>query len=176
MDSLVSWDSARGHLLRCGIWKFTWTLDWSICRRLVIVGVLVHASTPKSASLYGCSKVDSRSNLMHQNAGDFWVFKRKYPKLKIGGKTGPKAKTGVWTEGRTRRINQFDSGRKGLGRLESPKSWMQARPSYCLVWWSLVNSWSCATGSQGSIALQDWREQQVELKLYRVLPNWESSS
>ena len=115
-------------------------------------GVLVHASTPRA--LYKMFPKSIEAQMMHQNAGDFWVIREDIVVPNMEERRGPKEKWGT-TEGALRRIpNLTDGSEKPLGEWNTMVVECYERSIKVWVNGDLVNYGYDCTTDQGQVALQ----------------------
>lgn len=115
-------------------------------------GVLVHASSHRF--LYDMFPKSIEIQMMHENAGDFWVIGEDIQVPDMEARRGPKENWGV-TEGKGRRIlNLTDGSEKPLG--EWNHMLIECRGDEVKVWVNgdLVNHGFSATATKGKIAIQ----------------------
>lgn len=115
-------------------------------------GVLVHASSPRV--LYNMFPKSIEVQMMHENAGDFWVISEDIQVPDMEARRGPRETWGV-TEGKGRRIlNLTDGSEKPLG--EWNHMLIECKGDEVKVWVNgdLVNHGFGATASKGKIAIQ----------------------
>jgi len=115
-------------------------------------GVLVFASTPRA--LYKMFPKSIEVQMMHENAGDFWVIVEDITVDSMIERRGPKSEWGI-TEGKKRRIvNLTDDSENPLGQWNSMS--IECLDNTIKVWVNgdLVNYGYDATVSEGQIALQ----------------------
>lgn len=115
-------------------------------------GVLVHASSPRV--LYNMFPKSIEVQMMHENAGDFWVIGEDIQVPDMEARRGPRETWGV-TEGKGRRIlNLTDGSEKPLG--EWNHMLIECKGDEVKVWVNgdLVNHGFGATASKGKIAIQ----------------------
>ncbi|RPD46060.1 3-keto-disaccharide hydrolase [Paracnuella aquatica] len=127
-------------------------------------GVLVHASTPRN--LYGMFPKSIEVQMMHQNAGDFWVIGEDIVVPDMEKRRGPKEKWGS-VDGKLRRIpNLTDDSEKPLGQWNSMT--IEAVGDKIVVWvnGTMVNYGYEATAKKGQIALQ---AEGAEVEFRKVL-------
>lgn len=127
-------------------------------------GVLVHASTPRN--LYGMFPKSIEVQMMHQNAGDFWVIGEDIVVPDMEKRRGPKEKWGS-VDGKLRRIpNLTDDSEKPLGQWNSMT--IEAVGDKIVVWVNstMVNYGYEATAKKGQIALQ---AEGAEVEFRKVL-------
>jgi hypothetical protein len=115
-------------------------------------GVLVHASSHRF--LYDMFPKSIEVQMMHENAGDFWVIGEDIQVPDMEARRGPRENWGV-TEGKGRRIlNLTDGSEKPLG--EWNRMLIECQVDEVKVWVNgdLVNHGFGATASKGKIAIQ----------------------
>ncbi|MCP4974838.1 MAG: DUF1080 domain-containing protein [Maribacter sp.] len=115
-------------------------------------GVLVFASTPRA--LYKMFPKSIEVQMMHENAGDFWVIVQDIEVDNMVERRGPKEEWGI-TEGKKRRIlNLTDDSEKPVGEWNHMK--IECLKNEVKVWVNgdLVNYGYNATADNGQIALQ----------------------
>ena len=115
-------------------------------------GVLIHASTPRA--LYNMFPQSIEVQMMHENAGDFWVIVEDIRVPDMTERRGPEENWGI-REGEARRILKLEDG------AESPVGeWnnmvVEVIENSIKVWVNgvFVNHGYDATASRGQIALQ----------------------
>jgi hypothetical protein len=115
-------------------------------------GVLVHASNPRR--LYKMFPQSIEVQMMHENAGDFWVIGEDIQVPDMEARRGPKENWGV-TEGKGRRIfNLTDGSEKPLGEWNHMLIECQGDEVKVWVNGDLVNHGFGATATKGKIAVQ----------------------
>lgn len=115
-------------------------------------GVLVHASTPRV--LYAMFPKSIETQMMHENAGDFWCIGEDITVPDMESRRGPKSNWGA-VDGKERRIkNLTDNSEKPLGEWNTMI--VECVGNAVKVWVNgdLVNYGYNCTASKGSIALQ----------------------
>jgi hypothetical protein len=115
-------------------------------------GVLVHASSPRF--LYDMFPKSIEVQMMHENAGDFWVIGEDIQVKDMETRRGPKENWGV-IEGKGRRIfNLTDGSEKTL--REWNHMLIECLGDELKVWVNgdLVNHGFGATATKGKIAIQ----------------------
>ena len=115
-------------------------------------GILVHASTPRS--LYNMFPKSIEAQMMHQNAGDFWVIQEDITSDDMVERRGAETEWGI-SEGKKRRIlNLTDDSENPLG--EWNQMTVECLKDKIKVWVNgdLVNYGYDCTASSGQIALQ----------------------
>jgi hypothetical protein len=130
-------------------------------------GVLVHASTPRI--LYKMFPKSIEVQMMHDNAGDFWVIGED---IKVPDMEKRRGKPENWgsTDGKLRRIvNLTDSSEKPVG--EWNKMTVECLADEVKVWVNgdLVNHGFGATVRSGQIALQA-EGSEVEFRKVALTP------
>lgn len=152
---LVSMGKPEGHLItRQAFRNYRLEVEYRFPGKGGNCGVLVHASTPRA--LYKMFPASIEVQMMHGNAGDFWVIKEDItvPDME---KRRPRAAGEKWggSEGDARRIlNLTDDSEKPLGEWNTMV--IEARDRAISVWvnGTLVNAGTNATKDSGRIALQ----------------------
>jgi len=150
---LVSLGTPAGHLITDATYKdYRLTIEYRFAGVPGNCGVLVHASTPRA--LYKMFPKSIEVQMMHENAGDFWVIVQDIVTDNMVERRGPKEEWGI-TEGKKRRIMNLTDG------SENPVGEWNTMIVECLkneikVWVNddLVNHGYDATVSSGQIALQ----------------------
>lgn len=150
---LVSMGNPQGHLITDAIYQdYILDIEYRFVNKPGNCGVLVHASTPRV--LYGMFPKSIESQMMHQNAGDFWCIGEDITVPDMEKRRGPKKDWGV-TEGKGRRvINLTDGSEKPLGEWNHMR--IECLGNSIRVWVNdtLVNAGTNCTASKGQIALQ----------------------
>lgn len=150
---LVSMGTPGGHLITDSVYS-NYRLDivYRFAGKPGNCGVLVHASTPRV--LYRMFPKSIEVQMMHENAGDFWVIGEDIEVPDMEKRRGPRANWGV-TEGKGRRIvNLTDGSEKPLGQWNQLHIECLGREVKVWVNGQLVNHGFNATASKGQIALQ----------------------
>ncbi|EKB50192.1 3-keto-disaccharide hydrolase [Cecembia lonarensis] len=115
-------------------------------------GVLVHASSHRF--LYDMFPKSIEVQMMHENAGDFWVIGEDIQVPDMEARRGPKENWGV-TEGKGRRIlNLTDGSEKPLGEWNHMLIECQGDEVKVWVNGDLINHGFGATATKGKIAIQ----------------------
>ena len=111
---LVSLGEPRGHLITDAIHEnYRLVVEYRFVGEPGNCGVLVHASTPRA--LYKMFPQSVEVQMMHEDAGDFWVIGEDIQAPNMLERRGPKEDWGI-TEGKGRRIiNLTDGSEKPLG-------------------------------------------------------------
>jgi hypothetical protein len=152
---LVSMGKPLGHLITTQAYRdYRLEVEYRFPGKGGNCGVLVHASRPRA--LYKMFPASIEVQMMHQNAGDFWVIQEdiEVPDMETRRPRGPGEKWGG-AEGDARRIlNLTDDSEKPLGEWNTMV--IEARDREIKVWVNgdLVNHGVNATVNQGKIALQ----------------------
>ncbi len=150
---LVSMGTPEGHLITDARFEnYRLEVEYRFPGTPGNCGVLVHASTPRA--LYKMFPKSIEVQMMHENAGDFWVIVEDITADDMEARRGPKENWGV-TEGKERRIiNLTDGSEKPLGQWN--RMAIECLGDQIKVWVNgdLVNYGYDATVSSGSIALQ----------------------
>ena len=151
--NLVSLGTPEGHLITDAIYEnYRLDVEYRFPGKPGNCGVLVHASTPRA--LYKMFPKSIEVQMMHENAGDFWVIVEDIKVDNMVERRGPKDKWGI-TEGKKRRIiNLTDGTEKPLG--EWNKMTIECLDREIKVWLNgvLVNHGYQATVGKGQIAVQ----------------------
>ncbi|GEM_PF-133574 len=163
--NLVSLGTPQGHLITDAEYEnYRLEVEYRFPGKPGNCGVLVHASTPRS--LYKMFPKSIEVQMMHKNAGDFWVIVEDIQVDNMVKRRGPKEKWGI-TEGKKRRIlNLTDGTEKRLG--EWNKMTIECLNKEIKVWLNgiLVNHGYQATVHQGQIAVQAEGSEVEFRKLY----------
>jgi hypothetical protein len=150
---LVSLGTPEGHLITDAVYSnYRLEVEYRFPGEPGNCGVLVHASTPRS--LYAMFPKSIEVQMMHQNAGDFWVIVEDIEVPDMVERRGPQEEWGI-TEGKRRRIvNLTDGSEKPLGEWNTMV--IEAVGAEIKVWLNgdLVNHGFNATAQEGQIALQ----------------------
>jgi hypothetical protein len=150
---LVSLASPQGHIITNKTYKnYELTVTYRFAAKPGNCGVLVHCSTPRV--LYSMFPKSIECQLMHTNAGDFWVIGEDIEVPDMEARRGPKANWGN-TEGKERHIlNLSDGAENTIGEWNTMK--VKCLNDKIWVWVNdkLMNYGFNATVSSGQIALQ----------------------
>lgn len=167
-NKLVSLGTPRGHLITDKVYKnYRLDVEYRFPDKPGNCGVLVHASTPRS--LYKMFPKSIEVQMMHENAGDFWVIVEDIEVDNMVERRGPKSEWGI-TEGKKRRIlNLTDGTEKPLGQWNAMK--IECMDNEIKVWLNgeFVNHGYNATVSSGQIALQA-EGAEVEFRKVDLIP------
>lgn len=150
---LVSLGTPGGHLISDKSYKnYRIQVEYRFAGEPGNCGVLVHASTPRA--LYKMFPKSIEAQMMHENAGDFWVIREDIVVPKMEERRGPREKWGT-TEGALRRIpNLTDGSEKPLGEWNTMVVECYERSIKVWVNGDLVNYGYDCTTDQGQVALQ----------------------
>jgi len=150
---LVSLGDPRGHLITDEEYSdYRMEVEYRFPGEPGNCGVLVHASTPRA--LYDMFPQSIEVQMMHENAGDFWVIVEDITVPDMIDRRGPEEDWGI-REGENRRILNLTDGSEN-----PPGEWNQMTietlGDSLKVWVNgdLVNSGYNATAQSGHIALQ----------------------
>lgn len=151
--NLVSLGTPNGHLITDAEYEnYQLDIEYRFPGEPGNCGILVHASTPRA--LYKMFPKSIEVQMMHENAGDFWVIVEDIKVDNMVARRGPKEKWGI-TEGKKRRIlNLTDGTEKPLG--EWNKMRIECVDREIKVWLNgvLVNHGYQSTAHKGQIAVQ----------------------
>jgi hypothetical protein len=167
---LVSLGKPEGHLLTRDAYRdYRLEVEYRFPGAPGNCGVLVHASRPRA--LYKMFPQSIEVQMMHANAGDFWVIQEdiKVPDME---KRRPRKEGERWggAEGDARRIlNLTDGSEKPLGEWNTMA--IEARGRTIKVWVNgdLVNDGFDASTDRGRIALQA-EGAEVEFRKVQIGP------
>lgn len=166
--NLVSLGTPQGHLITDATYEnYRLDVEYRFAGKPGNCGVLVHASTPRS--LYKMFPKSIEVQMMHKNAGDFWVIVEDIKVDNMVERRGPKEKWGI-TEGKKRRIlNLTDGTEKPLGQWN--KMTIECLNKEIKVWLNgvLVNYGYQATAHKGQIAVQA-EGSEVEFRKLHLTP------
>lgn len=150
---LVSLGEPQGHLITDKIYQnYRVEVQYRFAGAPGNCGLLLHASTPRS--LYGMFPKSIESQMMHQNAGDFWCIVENIEVPEMEKRRGPKENWGI-TEGKERRVrNLTDTSEKPLGEWNTMI--VECLNDQIKVWVNgdMVNHGFNCTAQKGQIALQ----------------------
>ncbi|CAN5908528.1 hypothetical protein BH24BAC1_BH24BAC1_34680 [soil metagenome] len=165
---LVSLGTPGGHLLTEGTYQdYRLEVQYRFAGTPGNCGVLVHASTPRA--LYRMFPKSIEVQMMHENAGDFWVIAEDITVPDMEKRRGPKEKWGS-TEDKLRRIpNLTDGSEKPVGEWNTMV--VECLQDSIKVWVNgdLVNLGYEATVQKGQIALQA-EGSEVEFRKVQLTP------
>jgi hypothetical protein len=167
-DLLVSLGTPGGHLITDDSYQdYRLEVEYRFAGEPGNCGVLVHASTPRA--LYSMFPKSIEVQMMHENAGDFWVIAEDIVVPDMEKRRGPKEEWGV-TEGKLRRIpNLTDSSEKPVGEWNTMV--IECLKDSVKVWVNgdFVNYGYEATTQEGRIALQA-EGSEVEFRKVMLTP------
>jgi hypothetical protein len=149
---LVSMGTPEGHLITDAIYQnYRLDIEYRFTAKPGNCGVLVHASTPRI--LYAMFPKSIEVQMMHNQAGDFWVIGEDIEVKEMEKYRGSKEKWGV-TEGLNRQIKATMLNEKPLGKWNKMR--VECFENQIKVWVNgkMVNLGYNCTVSQGQIALQ----------------------
>jgi len=151
--NLVSLGTPEGHLITDAVYSnYRLEVTYRFPGEPGNCGVLVHASTPRA--LYKMFPQSIEVQMMHENAGDFWVIVEDITVEDMEERRGPPQEWGI-TEGMKRRIiNLTDGSESPLGKWNTMI--VEAVADEIKVWVNgdLVNYGFGATATSGQIAVQ----------------------
>lgn len=150
---LVSLGTPPGHLITDSVYRdYRLEVEYRFAGEPGNCGVLVHASRPRM--LYQMFPQSIEVQMMHENAGDFWVIGEDIQVPNMEERRGPRENWGT-TEGKGRRIiNLTDGSEKPLGEWNTLIIECIADTIKVWVNGDLVNHGYAATVHEGRIALQ----------------------
>lgn len=150
---LVSLGTPGGHLITDKSYRnYRIQVEYRFAGKPGNCGVLVHASTPRA--LYKMFPKSIEAQMMHENAGDFWVIREDIVVPNMEERRGPKEKWGT-TEGALRRIpNLTDGSENPVGEWNTMIVECYERSIKVWVNGDLVNYGFDCTADHGQIALQ----------------------
>ena len=167
-NMLVSLGEPRGHLITDAQHKdFRLTVEYRFTGEPGNCGVLVHASTPRA--LYKMFPKSIEVQMMHEDAGDFWVIVEDITSDDMVERRGPEDEWGI-TEGTKRRIkNLTDNSEKPLGEWNTMI--VECLDDKIKVWVNgdLTNYGYNATVNSGQIAVQA-EGSEVEFRKIEIKP------
>jgi hypothetical protein len=166
--ALVSLGTPEGHLITDKVYQdYRLEIEYRFAAKPGNCGVLVHASTPRA--LYKMFPKSIEVQMMHEDAGDFWVIVEDITADDMEARRGPRENWGI-TEGKERRIKNLTDG------SENPLGEWNTMVVECLddkikVWVNgdLVNYGYDATVSSGQIAVQA-EGSEVEFRKLELTP------
>ena len=165
---LVSLGTPGGHLITDDTHEnYRLEVEYRFAGKPGNCGVLVHASTPRA--LYKMFPKSIEVQMMHENAGDFWVIVEDIKVPDMEARRGDPADWGI-TEGKLRRIkNLTDGSEKPLGEWNNMT--IECVGDEIKVWVNgdLVNHGHDATVSKGQIAVQA-EGSEVEFRKIYITP------
>jgi Domain of Unknown Function (DUF1080) len=150
---LVSLAAPVGHIITDKIYKnYELTVTYRFSAEPGNCGVLVHCST--SRRLYGIFPKSIECQLMHTNAGDFWVIGEDIEVPDMEKRRGPKEKWGFDEDKERHILNLSDGAERPVGQWNTMRVQCVGRNITVWVNGILMNKGHNATVSSGQIALQ----------------------
>ena len=167
-EYLVSAGEPRGHLITEEVFQnYRLDVEYRFPGEPGNAGVLVHASAHRA--LYQMFPQSIEVQMMHENAGDFWVIVEDIEVPDMENRRGPREEWGI-TEGRARRIlNLTDDSERPLGEWNTMI--VEVVDDAVRVWVNgdLVNDGYHASVNAGKIALQA-EGAEVEFRKVELTP------
>ncbi|MFK7847829.1 MAG: DUF1080 domain-containing protein [Rhodothermales bacterium] len=165
---LVSAGEPQGHLITDAIYQnYRLEVQYRFSATPGNAGTLVHASTPRS--LYGMFPKSIEVQMMHENAGDFWVIVEDIEVDNMVERRGPRESWGI-TEGKARRVlNLIDGSENPVGEWNTMVIETVGNTIRAWVNGDLVNDGYNATVNKGQIALQA-EGSEVEFRMVLLTP------
>lgn len=150
---LVSAGEPRGHLITHAEYEdYRLEAQYRFPSTPGNAGILIHSSTPRA--LYKMFPQSIEVQMMHENAGDFWVIVEDIEVPDMVARRGPREEWGI-TEGKARRIlNLTDGSERPAGEWNAMT--IETVDDSVRVWVNgdLVNDGFNSTVQRGRIALQ----------------------
>ncbi len=165
---LVSLGEPGGHLITDAVYKnYRLQVEYRFAGVPGNCGVLLHASTPRA--LYKMFPKAIESQMMTENAGDFWCIEENIEVPDMEKRRGPKAEWGVNGDKKRRIVNLTDGSEKPVGQWNTMI--IECVKSSIKVWVNgdLVNCGFNCTAQQGQIALQS-EGSEVEFRKVELTP------
>ncbi len=165
---LVSLGKPGGHLITNAIYQnYKLQVEYRFAGVPGNCGVLVHASTPRA--LYGMFPKSIESQMMTQNAGDFWCIEEDIAVPDMEKRRGPKEEWGVNGNKKRRIVNLTDGSEKPVGQWNTMI--VECVKNSIKVWVNgdMVNCGFNCTASKGQIALQA-EGSEVEFRKVELTP------
>jgi len=150
---LVSLGTPQGHLITDAVYSnYRLEATYRFAGEPGNCGILVHASTPRA--LYKMFPKSIEVQMMHENAGDFWVIVEDIEVPEMVERRGPQEEWGI-TEGKRRRIkNLTDDSENPVGEWNTMVIEVVGNEVKVWVNGDLVNHGKNATANLGQIAVQ----------------------
>jgi hypothetical protein len=165
---LVSLGEPGGHLITDGIYKnYRLQVEYRFASTPGNCGVLVHASTPRA--LYKMFPKAIESQMMTENAGDFWCIEEDIAVVDMEKRRGPKAEWGINGDKKRRIVNLTDGSEKPVGQWNTMVIECVKRSIKVWVNGDLVNCGFNCTADHGQIALQA-EGSEVEFRKVELTP------
>lgn len=165
---LVSLGNPQGHLITHAIYKnYRLQVEYRFAGEPGNCGVLVHASTPRA--LYKMFPKAIESQMMTENAGDFWCIEEDIAVVDMEKRRGPKAEWGINGDKKRRIVNLTNGSEKPVGQWNTMVIECVKRSIKVWVNGDLVNCGFNCTADQGQIALQA-EGSEVEFRKVELTP------
>lgn len=171
---LVTLGNPRGHLITDEVYEnYRLEIEYRFPGEPGNGGVLIHASEPRV--LYNMFPQSIEVQMMHQNAGDFWVIVEDITVPDMVERRGPEESWGI-REGESRQIRKLLEGSENpLG--EWNEMIIEVLGGAIKVWVNgdLLNHGTDATAERGQIALQA-EGAEMEFRKVDLFPisDWET--
>jgi hypothetical protein len=165
---LVSMGTPGGHLITDAIYEnYKLQVEYRFAGVPGNCGVLLHASTPRA--LYGMFPKAIESQMMTQNAGDFWCIQEDIEVPDMEKRRGPKEEWGINGDKKRRILNLTDGSEKPVGEWNTMI--VECVKNSIKVWVNgdMVNCGFNCTASKGQIALQS-EGSEVEFRKVELTP------
>lgn len=165
---LVSLGTPGGHLITNAVYKnYRLQVEYRFAGVPGNCGVLVHASTPRA--LYKMFPKAIESQMMTENAGDFWCIQEDIAVADMEKRRGPKAEWGINGNKKRRILNLTDGSEKPVGQWNTMVIECVKRSIKVWVNGDLVNCGFNCTADHGQIALQA-EGSEVEFRKVELTP------
>jgi hypothetical protein len=165
---LVSLGEPGGHLITDAIYKnYRVQVEYRFAGKPGNCGLLLHASTPRA--LYKMFPKAIESQMMTENAGDFWCIQEDIEVPDMEKRRGPRAEWGVNGNKKRRILNLTDGSEKPIGQWNTMIVECVGRSIKVWVNGDLVNCGFNCTAEQGQVALQS-EGSEVEFRKVELTP------
>ena len=165
---LVSLGNPGGHLITDAVYKnYRLQVEYRFAGVPGNCGVLVHASTPRA--LYKMFPKAIESQMMTENAGDFWCIEEDISVPDMEKRRGPKEEWGINGNKKRRIINLTDGSEKAAGQWNTMVVECVKRSIKVWVNGDMVNCGFNCTAQQGQVALQS-EGSEVEFRKVELTP------
>ena len=167
---LVSLGKPGGHLItEQAFSNYELVVEYRFSKTPGNCGVLVHASTPRR--LYKMFPQSIEVQMMHENAGDFWVIGEDIEVPDMKKRRPVKDENQQWggSEGDARRILKLTDAEKPAGEWNTMKIVCNGNEIIVHVNGMLVNHGFKSTATSGKIALQA-EGSEVEFRKVELTP------
>ncbi|MDQ6812772.1 MAG: DUF1080 domain-containing protein [Bacteroidota bacterium] len=165
---LVSLGTPGGHLITDAVYKnYRLQVEYRFAGVPGNCGVLVHASTPRA--LYQMFPKAIESQMMTENAGDFWCIEEDISVPDMEKRRGPKAEWGINGNKKRRIINLTDGSEKPIGQWNTMVIECVERSIKVWVNGDMVNCGFNCTADHGQVALQS-EGSEVEFRKVELTP------